>query len=81
MMSEASGQKVEAREIHFDDWANSHGIREGFFRQGLRRMYEDYNEHGLPGGNALALKCILGREPRTLAQYFQELATREKRAA
>jgi uncharacterized protein YbjT (DUF2867 family) len=81
MMTEALGQKIEAREISFDDWANAHDIREGFFRQGLRRMFEDYNDHGLPGGNALALKCILGREPRTLAQYFQELARREQKAA
>src|SRR6266702_2250829 len=81
MMSEALGRKIEPREVPFDLWADQQGIREGFARQGLRRMYGDYSEHGLPGGNALALKFILGREPRTLKQYFQELASRARKAA
>jgi hypothetical protein len=29
------------------------------------------------GGNALVLRAILGREPRSLKQYFHELATRQ----
>jgi hypothetical protein len=44
-------------------------------------MFGHYNVHGLPGDNSLVLKCILGREPRTLKQYFHELASREKKAA
>lgn len=38
----------------------------------IRRMFEWYNHHGLRG-NALTLRLILGREPRTLHAYFQEL--------
>jgi hypothetical protein len=30
----------------------------------------------LLGGNAVTLRAILGREPRTLTEYFQELASR-----
>lgn len=37
-------------------------------------MYADYNQYGFPGGNALVLQAILGREPRRLQQYIQELA-------
>ena len=81
MMSEGLGRKIEAYEVPFDAWANTQGIPEGFLREGLKRMYGDYSEHGLPGGNAMALRCMLNREPRTLKQYFQELATREQKAA
>ena len=37
-------------------------------------MYADYDPFGFPGGNALVLKAVLGREPRTLEQFLHELA-------
>ena len=37
-------------------------------------MFEHYDRHGLLG-NPLALRAILGREPRTLRAYFEELAS------
>jgi hypothetical protein len=40
----------------------------------LRPMFEHYDRTGLRG-NALTLRAILGREPRTLRDYFAELAT------
>lgn len=45
-------------------------------KEGLARMYADYDKYGFPGGNALVLRAILGREPRTLNQYIYELASR-----
>ena len=39
----------------------------------LRAMFAHYEHHGLPG-NPLTLHAILGREPRTLREYFRELA-------
>ena len=39
---------------------------------GMRRMFAHYDHHGLCG-NALTLRAILGRESRTLRDYFQEL--------
>lgn len=39
----------------------------------MRTMCEHYNHRGLLG-NPLALRAILGREPRTLRAYFEELA-------
>jgi uncharacterized protein YbjT (DUF2867 family) len=42
----------------------------------MRAMFEHYDRVGLIG-NALTLRAIIGREPRTLAQFFRELATRE----
>ena len=47
---------------------------EGPLRDGLVRMMTHYDEHGFPGGNALVLGAVLGREPRTLEGYFRELA-------
>lgn len=38
----------------------------------IENMMRWYNKHGLLG-NALTLRAILGREPRTLEAYFQEL--------
>ncbi len=40
----------------------------------LRPMFDHYDRIGLRG-NALTLRAILSREPRTLLAYFEELAT------
>ena len=39
----------------------------------LQKMFDWYDKRGLQG-NALALRAILGREPRTLRAFFAELA-------
>ena len=39
----------------------------------MRPMFDHYERFGLKG-NALTLTAILGREPRTLRAYFEELA-------
>jgi hypothetical protein len=36
-------------------------------------MIAHYDRYGLPGGNPLVLRAILGREPRTLIDYLREL--------
>jgi hypothetical protein len=33
-------------------------------------VYRLNEQYGFPGGNALVLRAILGREPRPLRQYF-----------
>lgn len=43
----------------------------------MQLMFEWYNQHGLPG-NALTLRAILGREPRTLRAYLEELAAKTR---
>jgi hypothetical protein len=40
---------------------------------GLKRMFDWYDARGLQGC-ALTLRAILGREPRTLRVFFEELA-------
>lgn len=74
MMSDALGHTIDAAQVGFEDWANAANIPHGLARDGLRRMYEEYDQHGFPGGNALSLQTILQREPRTLRQFLRELA-------
>lgn len=83
MMSEALGQTVEADEMSAEEWArNAARIPDEALRDGLTRMNAHYDKYGFAGGNALVLRAVLGREPRTLRQYINELAgTSSKTAA
>ena len=75
MMSTALGRTIEAAEPSFDEWAAAAHLPPARF-DGMRAMYSDYNDFGFPGGNALVLAAILGRAPRTLQQFLNELACR-----
>jgi uncharacterized protein YbjT (DUF2867 family) len=81
LFSDALGLRIEAVETSFDMWADGEGIPEGPMRTGLKRMYADYNQYGFRGGNAVVLKWLLGREPRTLKEFLREVAIRNLRAA
>ena len=76
LMGEALGRPIEAAEPSFDEWAAAAKTPPGAVRDGLRTMYADYDRFGFPGGNALVLRAVLGREPRTLREYVRELAAR-----
>jgi hypothetical protein len=41
--------------------------------EGLGTMFAEYDRHGFHGGNSLVLRAILGREPRSMADYVAEL--------
>jgi hypothetical protein len=49
-------------------------IPDGPVRDGMKRRYAPNDQHGFPGGNGLVLRMILNRDPRTLKDFFQELA-------
>jgi uncharacterized protein YbjT (DUF2867 family) len=72
MMSEELGRTITPGEITFDQWVEQAHIPAGSFREGMQRMYDDYAKFGFPGGNALVLRAILGREPRSLQAFFAE---------
>jgi len=74
IISEVLGRPITAVQIPLDQFASR--LPEGPFRDGMRRMMAHYDRHGLPGGNPLVLRAILGREPRSLKDYFRELAAR-----
>lgn len=81
LMSEALGMRIEAGEVGFEDWAETAKIPPGHVRAEMKRMYMHYDQHGFAGGNALILRKVLGREPRTLRQFVMELASHEQKAA
>jgi uncharacterized protein YbjT (DUF2867 family) len=74
ILSEVLGRPITAVQMPLDQFASR--LPEGPFREGMTRMMSHYDRHGLPGGNALVLRAILGREPRSLKDYFAELASR-----
>jgi hypothetical protein len=81
LMSDALNRVIQAGEPGFDEWAKRAEIPEGPVREGLRKMYAHYDQFGFPGGNALVLRAILEREPRTLRAFVSELAKSKTQAA
>ena len=74
ILSEVLGRPISAVQISLGQFASQ--LPQGPLRDGMTRMMAHYDGHGLPGGNALVLRAILGREPRSLKEYFAELAAR-----
>jgi len=74
ILSEVLRRPITAVHVPLDEFAAQ--LPEGPFRDGMRRMMTHYDRHGLPGGNPLVLRTILGHEPRSLTDYFRELAAR-----
>lgn len=81
LMTKILGSAVEAVEPTFEEWADQAQMPAGPLRNGLKQMYADYDEAGLPGGNSIVLEAVLGRAPRDLSQFIEELATRESAVA
>lgn len=74
LMSDALGREVQADTVPFAEWAEKTGIpMDGPTYPGLKAMYAWYDVHGFLA-NSLTLNALLGRTPRTLGTYFQELA-------
>jgi uncharacterized protein YbjT (DUF2867 family) len=74
IISGVLGRTITAVQIPLEQFASQ--LPEGPFRDGMTRMMAHYDKYGLPGGNPLVLRSILGREPRSLTDYFRELASR-----
>lgn len=73
MISDAVGRPISAAQTPLDDFVL--GMPNGPLRDGLATMMTHYDRYGFAGGNALVLRAILGRAPRTLSDYFRELAS------
>ena len=71
LMSEVLGKTIEAGDVDPAKAAPPPGP-DGT-PSPIARMFAWYDKRGLRG-NALTLRAILGREPRTLRAYFEELA-------
>lgn len=72
--SKVLGRQITANQISPEEMSSS--LPQGRLPDGVSRMIDHYNHYGLPGGNPLVLRTILGREPRTLSDYFRERASR-----
>lgn len=70
MASDILGRPVRAETTPLDPAR----MPAGDFGAGMARMLADYDEHGFAGGNDLVLRTILGRPPRTVRDFFTELA-------
>ncbi len=72
LMSDVLGKTVKAVDLDSSKMAQAAGPEAG---AQISRMFDYYGRHGVLG-SALALRAILGREPRTLRDYLLELSTR-----
>lgn len=77
LISTAIGRPVDAGETSAEEFTAR--VPAGPLRDGLTAMNAEYDRHGFPGGNALVLRAILGREPRTLTDFIAEHTHREPR--
>ena len=73
LMSEVLGRKIETAQLEPEKAA---GGSDGDQPSPLEQMFAWYDHSGLLG-NALTLRTILGREPRTLRDYLGELTAGE----
>ncbi|WP_232314023.1 NmrA/HSCARG family protein [Ralstonia sp. A12] len=74
LISDALGREIEAAEMSFEQWAaRAARVLDPHQLAMLGNVQKHYARHGLRG-NSLTLRAILGRPPRTLAQYIGELA-------
>ncbi len=74
LMDEVIGRKIDAAAPSFGNWSAEAKIPHDQDQMGaLKAMYDWYDKHSLLG-SPLTLRAILGREPRTLRAYFEELA-------
>jgi uncharacterized protein YbjT (DUF2867 family) len=76
IMSEALGRQTEAAAPTFEDWAARLRLAlDDRQKSLLKRMYHHYGQHG-SSGNSLTLRAILGRAPRTMRAFIEELVSR-----
>jgi len=73
-MGDVLGRPVAAVQPNFGDWAAATRLPYDDRQLALlAAVYAHYDRHGSPG-NDLVLRTILGREPRGLRAYVQDLA-------
>ncbi len=78
LMGEVLGRTVQAKQISFDEFAAQGKIDLDKSQLPADKKMDDwYDAHGLLG-SPVTLRAILGREPRTLLAYFEELVNRAK---
>lgn len=74
MMSELLGYSVSAEQPDFESFIAGLPLPNdgGYTSDALKKMFTYYDKYGLVG-NPLTLKMVLGREPRTMREFFRDL--------
>ncbi len=81
VMGEVLGRRIEAAAPDFGTWVSRTKLPyDDHQKAELAAMYAFYDRHGLVG-NALTLRAILGRAPRSIRQFFADLAEGTKTTA
>ncbi|WP_428488356.1 NmrA family NAD(P)-binding protein [Rhodopila sp.] len=71
--SQVSGRTIKAAAPSFEEWvAKAHLPYNAEQKRQLGAMYAHYDQHGLLG-NPFTLRTILGREPRSMHEFFADL--------
>lgn len=79
-LSEELGSPIEALQPGFSEWAANARLPYGSQQLLLlSKVLDHYRAHGL-GGNSLALRAALGREPRSLRAYIKDLVAEKESA-
>jgi uncharacterized protein YbjT (DUF2867 family) len=79
-LSEALGYPVAAQQPGFSEWAAKARLPYGEDQLLLlAKVFDHYQAVGL-GGNSLALRAALGREPRSLREYIKDLIAEKEPA-
>lgn len=73
MMSKALGRPITTRDQPIDEWNEQNMPAIPWLREAFAGIGRFYTSYGFPGGNDLVLRTILGREPRTMEAYINEL--------
>ncbi|MCJ9712459.1 hypothetical protein LWS69_25815, partial [Bordetella hinzii] len=74
MMSQFLGRNVRAGVQDVGSWAEQARLRYDPQQQAqMRRVFDYFDRQGLQG-NAITLRAVLGREPRSLRDFLAEMA-------
>lgn len=74
MMSEALGRTITTRTQPIEQWNEENMPPDSVLRDAFAGIDKFYSRYGFPGGNDLVLRAILGRAPRSMKSYIEELA-------
>lgn len=75
MMSQSLGRKITTRNQPIDEWNAENMPEDPALRDAFAGIDRFYTSYGFPGGNDLVLRTILGREPRSMKDYIDELVS------
>jgi uncharacterized protein YbjT (DUF2867 family) len=73
LFSEVLGRPIKSGDVTVDGWLAAVGISDPYEREARTRMFNYYDRFGFKAGNSLALRTILGREPRSYRSYIEQL--------